>query len=251
MRAPALLDQLRLALMLLTRLPAGHVRAPVPLLGATTWAWPLAGAVVGVAQGLVLALGLAVGLPSPVAALIAVAVGLALTGGLHEDGLADLADGLGGGRTRDRRLAIMRDSRIGSHGAAALIVALGLRGTSLAALSGSSAVLVPVAVAMLSRATLPALLLSLPPARGDGLGAAALAGSGGRGAAAAAVIAVAVGLLLLGASALLCALAAAVAAGLTGALARQRLGGVTGDVLGAAQIAAELGALVTYLALTG
>ena len=251
MNGAALLDQLRLAMMLLTRVPVGLVGTPAPLLGQTTWAWPLAGVPVGLGQGLVLSGGLAAGLPPAVAALMAVAAGLMLTGGLHEDGLADLTDGLSGGRTRARRLEIMRDSRIGSHGAAALIVALGLRGASLAALSGGAALLVPVAVAMLSRATLPALLMSVPQARGDGLGAAALAGSSGKRAAAAALVALVGAVLLLGTSALPCALAAALAAGLTAVIARQRLGGITGDVLGAAQIGAELGALVIFLALIG
>lgn len=250
MSAADRLAEARLALVLLTRLPVGRI-ARAPALGATAWAWPLAGAAVGLGQGAVLAVALAADLPASVAALLAVTAGLVLTGGLHEDGLADLTDGLGGGDTPARRLEIMRDSRIGSHGAAALILALALRAAGFAALTGGAAVALPVAAAMLSRATLPALLVALPQARRDGLGAAARPGSSGRATAVGAAIALLAALLLLGPLGLAAALAAAAAATLTGALARRRLGGITGDVLGAAQVVAELAALVAWLALSG
>ena len=97
-----------------------------------------------------------------------------LTGGLHEDGLADLADGLGGGRTRAERLAIMRDPRLGSFGALALILAVLARILALAALAEPALVAAAlIAAGAVSRAALPALMAALPAARADGLAAAA------------------------------------------------------------------------------
>lgn len=250
MNPAARLDEARLALVLLSRLPAGRI-ARAPALGATVWAWPLVGAVVGLAQGLALAASLGAGLPAAVAALLAVVAGLALTGGLHEDGLADLTDGLSGGASPARRLEIMRDSRIGSHGATSLIMALGLRTACFAALAGGPAVALPVAAAMLSRAAMAGLLAALPQARRDGLGASAARGSNLRRAAAAAALALTAAVALLGPGALGPALAAALAVGATGMLALRRLGGITGDVLGAAQVVAELAALIAWLAAAG
>ena len=118
--------EVQLALMLLTRLPAGRID-PAPTIAAAAWAFPLAGAVVGVLQALVLIAAIGLGLPMAMAAGLALAAGVLATGGLHEDGLADCADGFGGGRSPARKLEIMRDSRIGSYGALALILGLGLR----------------------------------------------------------------------------------------------------------------------------
>ena len=237
-------DELRLAIALLTRLPVGRI-APCPPMGAAVWAFPLAGLVPGLATGLVLWAGLAAGLPPLAAAFLGLATGAWATGGMHEDGLADLTDGLSGGRTQDRRLEIMRDSRIGAHGALALCLSIGLRAAALAALSGAAALAVPVATAMLSRATMGAILAALKPARADGLGRSAAQGMGaGRGALGAA-------LALLGALSLLgpvggfvAALACAATALAVAGLACARLGGQTGDVLGAAQVAAECTALL-------
>ena len=115
------LDEARLALMLLTRLPVGRLKDPVPSLAEARWAYPLVGLVIGaiawVAHHGALMLGLG---PLP-AALVALGAMVLVTGALHHDGLADFADGLGGGRDPDHRLEIMRDSRIGSYGALALI----------------------------------------------------------------------------------------------------------------------------------
>ena len=119
------------------------------------WAAPVAGAVVGLIGALVLALTALLGLPLLLRAGLATAALVAATGALHEDGLADVADGFGGGATRERKLEIMRDSRIGAYGAIALALALILRvGALTAALDGGfwRAGLSLILVAALSRA---------------------------------------------------------------------------------------------------
>lgn len=231
----------QLALMLLSRLPAGRMAGPPPPIGAAVWAFPLAGLVLGGLAAAALWAGLALGLPASLAAGLALAAQVALTGALHEDGLADLADGLWGGRDAARRLEIMRDSRIGSYGTLALILSLGLRGQALAWLvaqdAGPAAGAI-IVLAMTSRLAPVLLLATLPPARRDGLGHAAR-DVPGTAILAATLIALAPALLLPGWLAML-AVQAALVAGLA-ALARRRLGGQTGDVLGAGQQLAETG----------
>lgn len=230
-------DEARLAFMLLTRLPMGRMEFAPPL-AAAVWAYPLVGAVVGALVGVVFSLA-SVGLPPVAAALLAIGAGVLLTGAMHEDGLADLADGFGGGGTRERKLEIMRDSRIGSYGVIALVLVLGLRAETLAALPAGGAVLRMVGLGALSRALLPVIMFFLPPARADGLGQAAgsvvaklpmLAGL-----ALAVILALPFGVLPAATMALV-ALALAI-------LARQQIGGFTGDVLGAVQLLTETAGL--------
>ena len=240
------LAQLQVALMLLTRLPAGQLQSPVPTLASAAWAFPLAGLAVGALSAGLMALALWLHLPASVAAGLAVAVGLLATGGLHEDGLADLADGFGGGRTVAQKLEIMRDSRIGSYGTLALIATIGLRWQAIAALPGPQAVWALIAIAAASRAGLPLVMMALPAARADGLGRAATGGTWRDTGLAALIGAVA----LIGALGLNPALLVAFALILSGygmaRLALRQIGGQTGDVLGAIQ---QLGELAAWLAL--
>ena len=217
------------------------------------WAAPLAGLVIGAGAALVLVAALALGLPPFVAATLAVAALIASSGGLHEDGLADVADGFGGGRTRERKLAIMRDSRLGTYGALALIVSALLRVGALAELTGGgppAAGAALVAAAAVSRTASLWPLHSLPPARADGLGF--MAGRpAGRAMLAAVLLSVVPALLAalfvgLAATCTGLALAALAAAAVT-ALARRQIGGATGDVAGAAQQAAEIAFLLGLL----
>lgn len=250
---PARGDELRLAFLLLSRLPAGRIAGTAPEIAASAWAWPIVGAAVGAIAALVLWLAQGLGLPDGMAAVLALAAGVLVTGALHEDGLADLADGFGGGRDPAARLAIMRDSRIGSYGVIALILAFGLRATGIVTLAGNASVAGSVAVALIglgaaSRAVLPAALLLMPPARGDGLGHAAAGHDPGP----ARVAALIGGLCLLPLGpghALVVALAITVAAALTGALAMRKIGGQTGDVLGAVQQAGECAGWIALVAL--
>jgi len=248
-RAPALLhpSDVTLALGLLTRLP---VTVRHPARGArAAWAWPLAGAALGGLAALAGALALALGLPAPVAALIALGALVMLSGGLHEDGLADTADGLWGGGTRARRLEIMRDSRIGSYGVIALVLGLGLRGVALAGAFADGAVagaLALVVAAMLSRAAMAVVMAALPPARADGL-------AHGQGrppratAMLAATLAAIAAVTCAGGAGIIAALAVSLAATAVAGLARTKIGGQTGDILGAVQQVAEITALLCLL----
>lgn len=244
--------QARVAVMLLTRLPAGRLTAPIPKPGDAVWAFPLVGLAVGAIVAMAVSMALWIGVPPTLAAGIALITGVLVTGGLHEDGLADLADGFGGGQTRARKLEIMRDSHIGSFGTLALILSVGMRWQAVAllvAISPKLAVCAILAVAVISRAGLPAMMMALPPARRDGLGRSA-AGGDWRGAAIAAAIGGLAAVILLGpvaGGAVLAAVAAALAG--LGVLAWRQIGGQTGDVLGAGQQLSEVAALVILLAL--
>src|ERR1700728_1658857 len=193
------------ALRFFTRLRLDDPGLSAPLdIDRIAWAAPVAGVAVGLVGALVLGVTAALGLPLLLSAGLATAALAAATGALHEDGLADVADGFGGGVTRARKLEIMRDSRVGAYGAIAIALALILRvGALTAALDGGfwRAALSLMLVAALSRAGALTPLALLSPARADGAGAAAgrldpsaLAAAWGS----ALVIAVALGLVALG-----------------------------------------------------
>jgi adenosylcobinamide-GDP ribazoletransferase len=236
------------ALGLLTRLPV-PVDGPAAMArGArAAWAWPLAGAILALIAGGVGATALWWGVTAPIAAGLILATQIILTGALHEDGLADSADGLWGGHTRDRRLEIMKDSRIGTFGVLALILSVGLRWVALSALIiGGIPWAALIGVAMLSRWPMVALMAALPPARPGGLSAAV-----GRPPAPTVWLAGALailGLILLGWSALPVALAVLGLTALIAAVAQSRIGGQTGDILGASQQVTETAALILLTA---
>ncbi len=237
------------AVVLLTRVPVPWRFVPAP--GVSAWAYPVVGAGLGAATGAIATLGATLGLAPMLCAGWALAATLLLTGALHEDGLADTADGLGGGRTPERRLAIMRDSRIGSFGALALFLSLGLRWSALAALQGAGQgtwhlVASTAAAGALARCAM-LLPMRLPPARPDGLGASL--GHVRPGAIAAGwTFGAALALVLLPLAQAVPSLLLAAAAGLLLArIGRRALAGRTGDLLGATEQAAEC-AVLTLLA---
>ncbi len=239
------LDELIAALTLLTRLPVSGLvgSREWPDAASSVWAYPIVGALVGGVGGIVLWIAERSGLSSAIAAILALAAMLLLTGGLHEDGLADTADAFGGGSTAARKLEIMRDSRIGSYGALALIVALGLRGAALASLPPEVGMAALIAAGSLGRGAILVVLMSLSPARADSSAAPLrqvrfhVAGIG-------LLLAVAVSRLLSFHAALTCIFGAAVAGLSMAAFARRQVGGYTGDVLGAVAVFAECVALV-------
>ena len=244
----ARLEEIGLAMALLTRLPLPRLPDSAFARQATSaWAWPLAGLVVGGLGALAGSGALALGLPVIVAALVALSVQMITTGAMHEDGLADTVDGLWGGWTRDRRLEIMKDSHIGTYGVLALIISAGLRWSMLAGLLTLGAGPV-VAIAVLSRASMPALMAALPNARGDGL--AHKVGAPPLWAVLGAVgLSLAIALAAIGPGALAAALAILVGATLLGWIARRKIGGQTGDILGASQQISEILAGLTLLTL--
>ena len=149
------------AFRFLTRIPlSGRPTEADELQGAVAW-FPLVGAVVGLFTAGVFLFACRLW-PPTVAAALAVAAGLLLTGGFHEDGLSDAVDGLGGGFTRDKVLAIMKDSRIGAYGSMALLCALLLRWSLLVALGERALLAFPMAMA-LGRWSIVHVLALLPP----------------------------------------------------------------------------------------
>ena len=249
-------DQFLAASSFLTRLPLAYwawARArtdtPAPSLADCAWAFPLVGLVIGAIGGIAYAVASALNLPPLAAALIAVGATALATGGLHEDGLADTIDGFGGGATREAKLAIMRDSRIGTYGVLALIFAIGLRAVALADIAARWHVLgALVAAHAVGRGVLPAALRWLEPARSDGLGAEA-----GKPTQNMTLIAfgIALGLALIGVgirAGLGAAIVVALVAATIGFLARRQIGGQTGDVLGAIEQGAETAALLAIAA---
>ena len=222
--------------MLLTRLPVARLTRLYPAERACVWAYPLVGALVGGAGAAVLWAALALRVPPAIAAILALAATMALTGALHEDGLADMADGFGGGATPARKLEIMRDSRIGSYGTLALILSVGVRVAALSACSHPALALLLAGV--LGRGAMVGVLATMGPARSDGL--TARLGDAGR-LPILAGIAIAAAASLLAPAALL---AAALAAYAVMRLARRQVGGYTGDVLGAAEQCVECAVLI-------
>ncbi|MGE0725915.1 MAG: adenosylcobinamide-GDP ribazoletransferase, partial [Alphaproteobacteria bacterium] len=211
--------------------------------------FPVIGAAIGAAGGLVLVIAAALDLPPLAAALLALGAIAVLTGALHEDGLADAADGFGAGRDAADTVAIMRDGRIGAYGALALVGVVGLKVAALAALTPGAALLALAAAGAGSRAAIAAIAWMVPPARPDGLGAAL-----GRPADAAALVALGTGTLaaivLIGpAGGAVALVAAAIVAGALAWLAQRRIGGYTGDVLGAIQQMTETTMLLAAAAM--
>jgi adenosylcobinamide-GDP ribazoletransferase len=188
--------------------------------------------------------------PGLLGALLTVTVWKLATGGLHLDGLADCLDGLMG-RDREHRLAIMRDSRIGTFGAVGLILFLMLEIVAVAELPGPWRWRVLLAVPAIARATPPVLARLFGAARPDGQGAAFAAGVGLGGAVLAVVVALVVSVGALDGVGLLAAAVPLAVAGGAGWWFARRLGGITGDVLGAVVETAELMALLTVLAWLG
>jgi len=236
------------AFSLLTRLPipVDHAQAGARGAGAA-WAYPLVGLALGALAGIAAAILLWLGLPAGMAAAAALAVLASTTGGMHEDGLSDFADGIGG-NTVEQRLEIMKDSRIGAFGAIALILSLLARFSAIGDMSGWGLVLGLAAIGGVSRAAMVLVMYALPNARKGGLSASA-----GKPAQSTMVLALGIGLLgaiiLTGWAGILVFAIGFLAIIPVAWLAKQTLGGQTGDVLGATQQFAEIAALGALLAL--
>lgn len=232
---------LRTAVLFATRIPLPQ---GAPIGGAdiarAAWALPVAGLLIGILSGLAYWIASYFRLPSFICATLAVAASLAVTGCLHEDGLADTFDGLGGD-TRAERLTIMRDSRLGTYGACALVLSLLLRIGALASLATAApATRALIAAHAGARAVLPLFLALVPPARADGLAADA-----GRPPAKSVAAAALIGLVLLlidlgTARSLAALLLLAIAFAAARWLALRLIGGQTGDVAGALQQISEI-----------
>ena len=209
-------------------------------LARAAWTFPLIGVLVGLFAALIYWLADGLDLLPFVSATLAIVAALLLTGALHEDGLADTVDGFGG-RTRERKLEIMRDSRTGTYGVSALVSSFMLRAGALASLvEPGLAAAALIAAHAGGRATMPVLMLVLPRARQDGLSAEA-----GKPPLGSVIAAVMLGMLALAlclgpATALVAALLVVAAVALMAWLSDQQIGGQTGDVLGAVEQVSEI-----------
>ena len=246
------LDDLRTAVAFLTRLPMPHPEGATPQHFVRAHRmFPLVGAAIGGAVGLLCLALRAIGLPDLAAAALALGVGALLTGALHEDGIADVADGFGGGRDVAAKLEIMRDSRLGAYGALILMVSFVAKLSAFAALPDGVVVQSLIAAHALARGVLPFMAMKMPYARKDGLAANA-----GRPDSATAMTAGAFAFLIamlalpwraaLGAT----LVAAACAIGMAW-LAQRQIGGQTGDVLGGAEQFGETAILLLLAARLG
>lgn len=234
------------AFALLTRLPLPRLPdAAFARQARAVWTFAIVGAVVALLAGGLGWGALALGLPGVAAAGLVLTTQIILTGAMHEDGLADTADGLWGGWTPERRLEIMKDSAIGTYGVLALILSLGLRWSALSLLLAGGIGPI-IAAGALSRGLMPVVMTALPHARANGLSH----GVGRPG---------------WGVSSLACGLGLAIALGVCGLavllpigmacagvamltlIARAKIGGQTGDILGASQQVAEIACLLGFL----
>ncbi len=239
---------IRAAAMFLTRI-GGFGHPDKRPLCQSARAFPIVGALVGMAAGAGLLGGYALGLHPLACAMIGLAVSVCMTGALHEDGLADVADGFGGGKSPAGKLKIMRDSRIGVYGMLAVVFSVGLRAAILSGMiTPWSAAAALVAAGASSRAAMVVVMARLDAARKDGLSAAA-----GRPEPEGVIVSLLVGGGLTvaflgpmgGAAALVMAAAAAF---IVAWLAQRQIGGHTGDVLGAVQQVCEIAILAAAAA---
>jgi adenosylcobinamide-GDP ribazoletransferase len=236
----AFLEDLQVAVAFLTRVPMPHPSGPVPQNFARAHrVFPVVGGLIGAAVGLVYLALTALGIPSLAAAALALGAGMLLTGALHEDGLADVADGFGGGHDRAEKLEIMRDSRLGTYGALVLLVAFVAKTAAIAAMPGGDVIAALVVVHATARSVLPLMAIMMPHARADGLAATA-----GRPEPSTAVVALVLALII--AVIFLpflavwgTAVVAAASAAMVVTLAQRQIGGQTGDVLGCAEQVTE------------
>ena len=241
---PQIADDLWSGFALLTRLPVPN---HAPRGAASAWAWPLVGAVLGAMAAGFAGVALGLGLTPGVVAAGVLGLMALVTGGLHEDGLSDTADGLFGGWTRERRLEIMKDSRVGSYGVLALVLVTLARWSALTTVLGAGGIWGLIAVGALSRAPMGLVMSALPNARGGGFShatgrpsaAVALSGAG---------VAVVIALLFAGWATIPMLVLTALAVGLLARSAQKRIGGQTGDILGASQQLAEVACLAVLAA---
>lgn len=235
---------LRAAVAFLTRVPVGGELAP----GRGVPWFPVVGAAVGAGSGLAY-WGAALVTAPLVAAALAVAVAVAITGAFHEDGLADTFDGLSSIRSVERQLEIMRDSRLGTFGVSALVLVLVARVAAVAVLDvGVSAVAVLAWLHALAAAIVLVMMVVSRPAAGEGTGAEYLAGLRPFGPLVAAGATALIGWFVVGLGAWSVVAGAAIGPVALAVWAHRRVGGVTGDLLGACQQLALVGGLAIVVA---
>jgi adenosylcobinamide-GDP ribazoletransferase len=227
------LDAALATFQFLTRLPVPQPHWSEDLLGRGAVFFPLVGAVVGSGAAFLDWICRRYSVPDALRAIAVLAFLVVITGGLHEDGLADVADGIGGGSNREKTLAIMADSRIGSFGVIAL--------TLIAVLPASRVAVTLIAAHVLCRWTSLPLAAYLPPARGNnGQGARFGAHLPGYSVPAGAALAAIIVIGLMGIKGLAPLVAAIIVTAATALYYRRRIGGITGDCMGATNQLTEI-----------
>ena len=227
------------ALSLLTRV---RTRGGREAARAIPW-MPVVGALIGLASGLVY-WAAHVFLTPLISASLAIMTSILLTGALHEDGLADLADAFGARVPPARAIEIMQDPHHGTYGILALMISVALRIAAVAAMPTATAIVALVAAHSLARGGAIGLMWRMPAASGSELGATYKNGTTARGTLAAIAFAIAIGFVLLGPFAFGAAAVVFIALAICGLLAQQKIGGFNGDVLGATEQLAEIGILL-------
>ncbi len=237
---------LRMALAFLTRIPLTPTDGGnFSTTGVVLW-FPIAGLLIGSLVGASYWIAAQL-LPATPAAVVAIGIGIMITGAFHEDGLADTFDALGGGRDRDAALHIFKDSRLGTFGVVALIISILLRVTSLASLDALAGLLVLIAAHGLGRSIAAATMGFARPATA-GLGTSLMSGVSRRHSVGLGAIGFAIGVLLLGPPGAIGFLGATVAAMILVRWANRTIGGINGDILGAIEQAGEIAVLLTAAA---
>jgi adenosylcobinamide-GDP ribazoletransferase len=231
----------RTAASFLTRVPL-HRDGDIDIAGSTPW-FPVVGLLIGLVGGGVFALASEV-LPPTVSAALALVVTALVTGAFHQDGLADIADAFGGGWDREQRLAIMKDSRHGTYGVMALVLSTAVQLSALASLTAAWGLAGLVAAHTLARSAVLGVLLTARPARSDGLGTDYAAGLRRGVVIAGAGVGVGITALALGPWAALAVAAVMLTTCSVVVLAQRKIGGISGDVLGAIEQVAEGAVLV-------
>ncbi len=243
-----MIQKFLLSLSFFTRLPIGKHDFGALTLAQSVATFPIAGAVIGTLDGSFYLAMLGLGLPNNIAAWLTIIFHLILTGGLHEDGLADTADGLASGRNHEQKLAIMRDSRIGSYGVLALITIISLRANLIAGFTESFfTILIFITTATCSRAFLAIFMQNITYARSDGLASMA-----GKPTIKQTIIAIFIGgcsLLITGkfSAAIIAVFALAIIYITIKHIIIKNFAGVTGDTLGAIQQISEAALLLVFL----
>lgn len=237
------------AFLLLTRFPIPWEKLSdqPPNIAKSLWAYPLVGLIISAIGAAVYEGATLLLLPSGISAILAVLTMILCTGALHEDGLADTADGFGGGRDKTHKLEIMRDSQIGAYGTISLFIILALRAAALGSMTSNGAMVALLVSGTVSRFMIVLSLKFMPPARQDGLAVEAvnpamvqiiIAG----------IFSIIVAVCLLPLSAvLIISLLPLIATLLIWRLSMKHIGGMTGDVLGTIQQISESVILIGLL----
>lgn len=251
---PVWLHDIAAALGLLTRLPVAiDTDLAMKRSAAATWAYPVVGILLGGLSLLIFVIAVMIGLPSLIAVIFIIGFNVIVTGAMHQDGLADSADGLWGGWTVERRLEIMKDSHIGVYGVCAVVLFLLLYVATLSTVAFHPLLAVGlIGGAALSRAMIVVVMSTLPNARGGGLSQSvgrppmqSMWGAVGIGCGVTVVLGLLIGQVW-AAVLIICVGAAATFA--CGAIAKRKIKGQTGDILGATQQVSEVAMLITLCA---